>query len=69
MIKGRKVKVISRKEPDNKKLGEVVHAFKGEDGRWISIVEYLDGERYIAIEGIDTLKYVRSIKYLRKLEV
>jgi len=56
---GRKVIIPNRLPPNNKKVGNVIHAFKDQNGLWLSIVEYPDGERFLAIEGIDKIKSVR----------
>jgi len=68
MIK-RKVKVINRKPPNNKKVGEILHAFKDHNGIWITIIKYKDGERFVAIEGIDSLKPVIDKDTMKILEV
>jgi len=68
MIKGRKVKIVNRTPPYNKKVGEVIHAFKDHNGLWLTIVQYDDRERFIAIEGIDKLKPVVDKDTLKILE-
>ena len=67
MIK-RKVKVVNRQLPHNKKVGEVIHTLKDHNGLWLSIIEYNDGERFIAIEGIDKLKPIIDKEALKILE-
>jgi len=64
MIRGRKVKVTSRPKPFNTKIGEVVHVFKDQNNLWLSIIDYEDGERFVAVEGVDDLKYMISKEYL-----
>lgn len=66
MIKGRRVRITNRTPPKDNQIGEVIYAFKDHNGIWLSIVEYPDGKRFIAIEGVDNLIYVRSKNYLKK---
>jgi hypothetical protein len=61
MIKGTKVKIISRRAPNNQKAGEIVHMFKDNNGIWITVIDYPDGERYFAIEGVDQIKATKAI--------
>ena len=68
-MKGRMVRVKNRKPPNNKKVGKVIHAFKDSNKIWISIIDYPDDERYVAVDGVDEIEVVRSIKCLTKLEV
>lgn len=68
MIKRRKVKIVNRQPPNNIRIGEVVYVFKDHNGLWLSIVEYDNGERFIAIEGIDKLKPVADEDTMKILE-
>jgi len=67
MITGTKVKVKNRPHPKNKQIGEIVYIKKDRDGMWLTYIDYPDGERYVAIYGIDKIIPAKKETILKRL--
>ena len=67
MIVGTKVKIKSRPYPKNNQVGEIVYIKKDTNNRWLTYVDYPNGERYIAIDGIDKIIPAKNETLLKRL--